>query len=166
MKRLLEILGHFPKNEREGIELDLSDCWEVQPVKDACAFLRQLPGLVPSESVLYLESTTEACVKRFLEQRAAPEPVKVTAGTIWPRPDRHHMSLTEQSIADLVGLLERESVVLLCIHLHVYHERTMLLQWYDAFDDPLLLSAEIDVETVRRFCESLGTRYQRTSHAS
>lgn len=38
----------------------------------------------------------------------------------------------------------------------------MLLQWYDAFSDPMQLTRAVPEETVRMFAAALGATYERT----
>lgn len=46
----------------------------------------------------------------------------------------------------------------LAIHFHVYHEGRMLLQWFDAFSDPMLLAGSLDEKAARTFSESIGMK--------
>ena len=43
----------------------------------------------------------------------------------------------------------------------VYRDEQVLIEWYDAFDDPLELSQEFSDEDVARFCEECGGSYER-----
>ena len=93
MTLLSRILGYVPKHEQGGIRLEESNPWHIAPIKDPSTFLRHLLSLVPTHSILYLEGTTERNVNEFLMARVHPSPLKVAVGTMWPRPDVHHMPL-------------------------------------------------------------------------
>ena len=44
----------------------------------------------------------------------------------------------------------------ICSHLHFYRDAEPLVHWFDAFDDPILVSKAIPRETVERFCREAG----------
>jgi hypothetical protein len=48
------------------------------------------------------------------------------------------------------------------VHLHVYHQSKVLLEWYDAFGkDPFYLSEAIVEEQLKNFCSSLSLTYKK-----
>ena len=49
----------------------------------------------------------------------------------------------------------------MAIHLHVYRKEQVLIEWYDAFDDPMHLSGVFRVEDVMRFSESCDDGHER-----
>jgi hypothetical protein len=44
----------------------------------------------------------------------------------------------------------------ICSHLHFYRDTEPLVHWFDAFDDPMLVSKAIPRETVERFSTEVG----------
>ena len=83
--------------------LENQESWRIEAVRDSTLFLAHLPLLVPEQSTLFLEGTTEKAVERYLKARPAPNPTKVAVATVWPRPDIHHLAITPENI-DRLGL--------------------------------------------------------------
>lgn len=44
----------------------------------------------------------------------------------------------------------------ICSHLHFYRESEPLVHWFDAFDDPLIVSKEVSRDRLERFCAEVG----------
>jgi hypothetical protein len=150
---------------RKGISLDADDVWEVGAPRDAAAFIRALPELLPEGTLLYLEGRpTSREAAAFLEaHRVAPQ-AELARGTIWPKPKTFHLPMSQDTIAGLARLFECHASPEICDHFHAYRETQVLLCWYDAFyDDPVLVRGDIPEESVRRFCQRLGVTYARCS---
>ena len=68
--------------------------------------------------------------------------------------------LTPENINELAHIMERHATPEGTVHLHVYKDNKILLQWYDAFFDPMFISEVIDEEKIRHFCEKLSLEYK------
>jgi hypothetical protein len=162
MKWLQRVLGVTPPEKEEGMTWEGS-YWEVSPPKDLPAFLRGLADLVPEGSVLYLEvGSTSRALRSYLEERKAAEPAPVAVTTVWPRPERFHMTITRENLEGLAKLAERHRVSRRHIanHLHVYRDGKLLLQSYDFGSDDFAISKDIPEERVKTFCAKLGLSCQ------
>ncbi|MBT8102398.1 MAG: hypothetical protein KJO95_05470 [Gammaproteobacteria bacterium] len=154
------ILGIVPKSESEGLTLDESHTWEVEPTRDCSKFVEALPTLLPEGAVVYLEGTTEPEVNDFLENHLLGDPQKVAIGTIWPMPSRYHVPCSTAIMSALAALLNDASIAYLCTHIHAYKNDKMLMEWHDAFYDvPVRISRQIDEEAVASFAEAVGKSY-------
>lgn len=161
MSLLSKLFNFVPKNEREGIALGQNPQWEVSEAKDFPSFLRALIHLIPEGSVLYLEGgTPRSELLQFLEKKLVPEQSHLAMGTIWPRPLVHHVLATSQNLAELADIAENYCSPEVAIHTHVYRGNRVLLQWYDAFADPLYISKDIPEDDVKKFCEVLSIEYK------
>ena len=159
MSLLSRIIGYVPREERGGIRLEDKEPWRVSSTRDVTRFLRALNLLVPDGSVAYFESTGERHVAEHLRKAAVTPAVRVALGTIWPRPDCYHFVLTAGAAEELADFLDHNPCGFFCAHLHVYRGHSVLLQWYDAFDDPIYVSRSIDERAVSRFACALGVTY-------
>ncbi len=158
---LSKIFGYVPAEERKGISLSGKPCWEISGVKGLPAFLRAVLNLVPSDSVLYLEDRyAPRKLRSYLQERVARNTCKVQMGTIWPRPECFHMQITKENLEGLAELAERFAAPEVATHLHIYKEGDILLEWYDAFFDPLFVSKKIPEFRIREFCQKLGAKYE------
>lgn len=159
MSLLSRILGYVPRGERGGIRLEDKEPWRVSPTRDVGGFLRALSLLVPDGCIAYFEDTGEKHVAEYLRHAAIPPAVRIAPGTIWPRPDCYHVALTAGAAEGLADFLDHNPCGFFCAHLHVYRDRTVLLQWFDAFDDPMYVSRSVDEQSVNRFAGALGVGY-------
>jgi hypothetical protein len=155
---LSRLLGCVPADELEGIRLEPQAHWEVSPPDWAAVpdFLRLLPTLMPSGSVLYLEGRPASAVRAYLEARAATDTTKVAMGTIWPRPLVFHVGMTTSCLEGLAQLVEQHGWHEFAHHLHVYQGTQVLLEWYDFPDDPFWVSQTLPEDAVSEFCSRLG----------
>ena len=164
MSLLSKIFGYVPAKERKGIYLTESTYWQISGVKDFPAFLRAVSDLVIPDSVLYLEGGTPPKKLRvYLEKRAATNNCKVEMGTIWPRPECFHMQITRANLEGLAELVEGYPTPQIAVHLHIYKNGKMLLQWYDAFLDPFWMPREIEETVIKEFCNKLGADYKEVT---
>ena len=163
MSLLAKILRIVPKSERDGICIKSDTVWEVAGIKDKklADFFRALPSLLPQDSILYLESTYSKRIVDFLMANAAKETRKVAIGTIWPRPNFFHIVISESNMTELARLSERCATPEVCIHVHAYKNANVLLEWYDAFAQPLWLSPEISKAKVAEFCGHLECHFEK-----
>jgi hypothetical protein len=85
----------------------------------------------------------------------------VAVGTLWPRPAYYHVPATPRTLAELALLAESHAEPELAIHFHVYRTGKVLLEWHDAFSQPLLLDGELPESKVRDFASAPGMSFQR-----
>jgi hypothetical protein len=102
--------------------------------------LSSLPELLPLPVNLCFEGTSNSNdVRAFLASHSAAPTLHIPAGTIWPKPTIFHVLATGQFVNALVSLSSRHAESEVCDHFHAYKGNTGLMQWYDAFDLPLLV---------------------------
>ena len=161
---LARLFGATSREELKGIVLGQDAAWEMPPARDLPALLRALPLLVPNDAVLYLEGGSPPQeIKAFLDTRCVPEKSHVAIGTIWPKPQRFHLPATAENLTELASLAETCQAMQVAVHLHVYAQGRVLLEWYDAFwKDPFYLSEAITEERVRAFSSALGLSYKKS----
>jgi hypothetical protein len=136
--------------------------WEVSGKTDFPALLMALPELLPEECVLYFEGGWPSGeLLKFLQEHSVPERAHVAYGTIWPKPSVFHLPATLKTMSRLAELMCSYAYPELAIHFHVYRDQCVLLEWHDAFSQPMLLSGELSEQTVRRFAEALHMSYKR-----
>jgi hypothetical protein len=49
----------------------------------------------------------------------------------------------------------------LAVHFHVYQDQTVLLEWYDAFDQSMGLAGSFSEDQIRDFAARVGMSYNR-----
>jgi hypothetical protein len=124
---------------------------------DLPTFLRALPTLISGKAFLYFEGgSPEGELKDWIDRNVIVPPEQVARGTIWPRCEVFHIPLTGSTIEELALIAERIAHPELAIHTHVYEPGQMILEWHDAFDNPMLIDARVDEVQVTEFARAIG----------
>ena len=140
----------------------LASGWEVPGIKSAERFFSALTEVLPLPVHLCFEGTSiSSDVRTLLASSAVVATLQIPPGTIWPRPSVFHVLATEQFTHELAALAGRHVEPEVCDHFHAYNNGQGLMQWYDAFDLPLLIDQSITEASVQRFCRKLGVQYAR-----
>jgi hypothetical protein len=138
----------------------LQSGWQIEGIRDGAAFFEALQLILTSPAYLIFEGTSIARdVRALLESAVVPALFDVAAGTIWPRPAIFHVRASTPFLDRLGELATRHAEPEICDHFHAYDDAGILLQWYDAFDLPLLVAPSIPQPSLRVFCDALGTTY-------
>lgn len=159
MRWLARLFGVVTKEERKGIRLDTRlPHWELDGKTDFPRVLRALADLLPGDSVLYFEGgSPPKALRVFLDTHKTAEQAHVAPGILWPRPTCcYHVPATSENLAELARLTESCRTPELAIHFHAYRNAEVLLEWHDAFTQPMLLTAALPEEKVEAFAQSLG----------
>ena len=136
--------------------------WEVEGIRQAAAFFDALVELLPLPTYLCFEGTSVAPdVRALLEANAVAPAMNIKTGTLWPKPRIFHILASEPLLLKLATLARHHAEPEVCDHFHAYQNGHGLLQWYDAFSDPLLVEETIAEAAVQHFCSKLGVRYSR-----
>jgi hypothetical protein len=164
---LAKLFGATPQEQLEGVSLGKSAYWEVSPVRDFPALLEALPQILPQGAILYLEGGTPPKeINTFLNSHCVPEETHLAMGTIWPKPLTFHLPATVENLTQLAKLTRKCPAMQIAVHLHVYHQGKVFLEWYDAFwKDPFYLSDAVVEERLKDFCSSLSLTYKGFSSA-
>lgn len=157
MGLLAKILGALSGVDMNGICLDVRrPFWEIAGKTDFSSLFAALPDLLPSDCFLYFEGgSPSGGLLKFLEERKMPERTHVAPGTIWPKPDAFHIPATSATLNSLGELMHCSAYPELAIHFHVYLGQSVLLEWHDAFTEPMLLSGKFSEPQVRAFADRL-----------
>ena len=146
--------------------MDVRSAWEVSPVKDAATFLRCLPTLLPDGCNLYIEGTYDRRLETWLAGHTAESQSTVAVATIWPKPDVHHTPATHRNLTALAQFLEAEGLRYPWSHCRAYRGEQVILEWHDAFDNPIYVSDEVDEAKIAELSDAAGCTYNRSKHAS
>ena len=140
----------------------VKDGWEVGGIRKASAFFEALVEFLPLSTYLRFEGTSVAPdVRALLEANAVAPAMNITRGTLWPKPKVFHVLANERLLRTLATLALHLAEPEICDHFHAYQDGQLVLQWYDAFSDPLLVDETIAEAAVQHFCSKLGVRYSR-----
>lgn len=141
------------------VRLDTANSWQIAGVRDPEAFFGALPLLVPDATHLYLEGSPAPDVLAIAADHAGEGEYAAPAGTLasWPgRNRRFTLAVSARLFARLAEAARRHAAPEICSHLHLYRGAEPLVQWFDAFDDPLLVNKAVPRDMVDEFCVETG----------
>jgi hypothetical protein len=139
--------------------LQESQCWKVSGVRMAEEFFRALPILVPDATHMFLEGSPAPDIQQLLADAADGAVYGAPVGTIWSWPQKNGRFGVRASSELFVRLSEAASHLAepeICDHLHLYRGQEALMQWFDAFSEPMLVSKVVARERVERFASTVG----------
>lgn len=110
---------------------------------------------------MYLEGSPTPDVVDLLRDHIKEGSYGAPIGTIWswPKNERYSLTASPQLFGSLAHIATRHAEPEICSHLHFYRSEEPLANWFDAFDDPFIVSQSIPRERVERFCAALGVTY-------
>ena len=136
--------------------------WEVTGVTSAKTFFSTLAEVLPSPVNLCFEGTRiSPDVQALLASNAVAPSLQILPGTIWPKPSVFHVRATEQFLHELGALAGKHAEPEICDHFHAYSDGHGLMQWYDAFELPLLIDESVAEASIQSFCRKVEGRYAR-----
>ena len=141
-----------------GAYLDESDCWRVSGVRKAQEFFRAVPVLVPDATHILIEGSPAPDIETLLVDADGAD-YAAPVGTFWSWPQKNRRFSVRASPALCARLSEAASQHAepeICDHIHFYRDGSALVQWFDAFVDPLLVSKVVPRERVDQFALAVG----------
>lgn len=133
--------------------------WQIKTTKDLSSFLRAVPLIAPPSGIIYFESgSPDEEIESFFRAYGIDGGV-IPMGSYDPNPF-YHLPISTDKLEELAQIAERHCEVEIAAHIHIYCSNKLILQWYDAFWDPIVVSKEIPEETVKRFCDQLSLPYE------
>jgi len=103
----------------------------------------------------------------FFNAHAIPEEAHVAVAILWPNPVSYHVPATPENLSELARLSENCAFPELAVHFHVYRAGKVLLEWHDAFTQPMLLDGSIPEGKVSGLAQVLSmktTKWKDTSN--
>jgi hypothetical protein len=130
------------------LHLKDTECWRISGLRDAGAFFRAVPQLLPEATHLFLEGTPGPDILALISTHAEQREYEAPAGTLWswPRNQRFALTPSHALFARLSEAAAHHAEPEICSHLHFYRDA----------DDPLLVSKAISRDKVEQFCLATG----------
>jgi len=160
---LRRLFKAVPKEEMEGIRLNtVEPYWEVDGPNTFEEMFNALKGWAPEDAILYFEGgSPDEEIGNFIATHSVTEVSHVAMGAIWPRPKVFHIPATETILTELARIMKQHAEPELAIHFHVYRNEIVLLEWHDAFSQPMLMNGTIPEEKVKVFADRIGKSFRR-----
>ncbi len=126
--------------------------WEVEGPKTFVDLFKSLQGWVEKGDVLYFEGgTPDTIISNFMEKYSIPAKLNVGLGTIFPKPKIYHVPAKPDFIKILIDMMENHAEPELAVHFHIYRDDKIILEWHDAFSQPMLLGNILESQ-VKNLC--------------
>jgi hypothetical protein len=135
-----------------------ANSWAISGIRSAEKFFLAIAQLVPEATHVFLEGSPDADVVALLSVHAASREYFARAGTFWSWPRRNQRFSLCASFTLFSALAEaasRHAEPEICDHLHVYRDDQPLVEWFDAFLDPVLISKAVPRVRVEQFCSAV-----------
>jgi hypothetical protein len=139
--------------------VDHANCWHVSGVRDGQAFFRAIESLVPDATHVFLEGSPAADIVGLMEPHIEHTEYLAPAGTWWSWPQKNRrftLKASPQLFARFSQAAAHHAEPEICDHLHIYRGAEPLVNWFDAFSDPVLISKTIPRERVEQFSTEVG----------
>ena len=164
MNWLSKLYNSVPAEKRKGIHLNHNNPqWKIENPKRRCfsELFRALTYLVPPDSIAYFEDGSPGgALKTFFDERSVHEVSHVEMGTISLETPVLHVPASSENLLELAEIAEHYAEPEVAIHFHVYKDDEMLLEWYDAFANPIFVSKELPENKIKEFCNRLSVGYE------
>lgn len=140
-----------------GATLDWSRAWEISRPAWPFKLGPALRKLLSRNGVVALEgSAIDPEVERLLQPHLTTPLVEIRPGTLYPKSKWLHVRATDDALRTLDELVNSFASPEICSHLYAYEEGTLLLEWHDAFDDPIHVAGTVSAAVIAAFCSALG----------
>jgi hypothetical protein len=138
--------------------IDYRTCWTVSGVKSAEKFFRAIPMLVPEATYMFLEGSPATDIVAIFSPFMTHKDYGAPVGTLWswPRDQRFSLATSLELYGSLSEAARHHAGPEICSHVHFYRDGEPLLHWFDAFNDPIIVSKAVSPEQLERFCIETG----------
>ncbi len=131
--------------------------WVVSAPPRPIPFASAFRVLLSEQGVVALEGTSiHPEVKQTLHPHVIVPALEIRPGTLYPTPEWLHIRATADALSTLNELVNTCAGPEICNHLYAYQEGTLLLEWHDAFDDPIHVAGMVTPGVIAAFCAALG----------
>jgi hypothetical protein len=140
-----------------GARIDHTRAWVVAAPSRPIAIASALRVLLSEQGVVALEGMSiHPEVKQTLQPHVIVPALEIGPGTLYPTPEWIHIRTTTDALTTLNELVNTLAGPETCNHLYAYEQGTLLLEWHDAFDDPIHVAGTVSAEVMVAFCSALG----------
>jgi hypothetical protein len=154
---------HLERQPEPTPKLNPRDVWQLSPSCDGPSFLRALRLLSLTNGTVAFEGTTDKKIAGWLASNADRAGLAITAGTMWPASDWWFLPLDGRLLDQLASELGKETSA--SIHLYVYDGQGLVIEWYDAFDEPLWIARRVGDAALAQFVAVVGGALEPTKES-
>lgn len=143
----------------KGLSIDPQKAWQIAPPERLDGLAAALQVLITPNGAIALENTAfDKRAAEVLKPFSVTPMVRIEPGTIYPQSKWLHIRATEQALLRLQELAVSLPGPQVCNHFYAYENGQLILEWPDAFQDPLFIAGHVPEHQVLEFCKRLQTR--------
>lgn len=140
-----------------GARIDHSRAWVVSAPPRPIRFASAFRVLLSEQGVVALEGTSiHPKVKQTLQAHVIAPALEIRPGTLYPTPEWLHIRATSDALSTLKELVNTCAGPEICNNLYAYEDGTLLLEWHDAFNDPIYVIGTAAPTVIAALCTALG----------
>jgi hypothetical protein len=137
--------------------------WSVSAKRiDSTRFFREIIRLLDNSETVFIEGTSisEEAENLYTKYRK-PGKYLPGKGVIWPKSKTFTCNASTDFFNELAGLSKNKAEPELFDHFFIYRGQNPILEWWDAFSDPMILSSAVSESDVYNFAGKLGLKIEK-----
>lgn len=147
----------FRSGSVTGVRIDHARAWVVSSPPRPIRFASAFRVLLTEQGVIALEGVSiHPEVKQTLQPHVIAPALEIRPGTLYPTPEWFHIRASEDALSTVNELVNTCAGPEICNHLYAYEYGALLVEWHDAFDDPIHVAGTVSATVVAAFCAALG----------
>jgi hypothetical protein len=147
----------FRPSPVSGVKLDHSRAWTVPAPPRPIRLAAGLRILLSENGTVALEGLSiHPEVERLLHPHIVTPTLEIRPGTLHPTSKWVHVRATTDALKTLNDLVNSFADPEVCDHMYGYENATLLMEWHDAFSDPIQIADVVSTVVIEAFCSELG----------
>lgn len=137
--------------------IDHDRAWIVSAPSRPIPFAAAFRVLLSDRAVVAIEGISISDdVKQILQAHVVEPTLQIRPGTVFPQTEWLHIRATAEALSAIDELVNTHADPEICNHLYAYVNGMLLLQWHDAFSDPIHVNGIVSPPLIATFCRALG----------
>jgi hypothetical protein len=113
--------------------------------------------LLAEDGVVVLEGLSiHSEVEQLLQRHLIEPALEIRPGTAYPTSKWLHVRASSDALRTLNELVNTFAAPEVCDHMYAYEKGGLLLEWHDAFGDPIHVAGTVPADVIAAFCSALG----------
>jgi len=129
---------------------------------DSSKFFREITPMLDNSEAAFIEGTSISKeAEELYTKYKEPGKYLPVKGIIWPKSKTFRCNAATEFFNELAKLSQNKVEPELFDHFFIYRGQNPILEWWDAFSDPIMLSPAISESDVYNFAGKLGLKVEK-----
>ncbi len=122
----------------------------------------EIAPLLDNSETVFIEGTSISKeAEKLYTKYKRPGKYLPAKGVIWPKSKTFTCDASIEFLNELAELSQNKAEPELFDHFFIYRGQNPILEWWDAFSDPMILSSAVSESDVYNFAGKLGLRIEK-----